>query len=188
MAVFTYFIFLKPRPASLTDSNKSSYDSTYVYSLPYEKGRSFTVTQGYQGKMSHQNLNALDFSLYSGTKVCAARGGIAIEVVENNTQHCLSMDCAKLGNRIIIRHEDNTIAEYWHLEYMGALVEVNDTVKQDQHIGYSGNTGYSTGPHLHFSVSKPNSWGVPSTIKTKFKTTAQEPEYLVEHRSYFKNY
>ena len=46
---------------------------------------------------------------------------------------------------------------YAHLKFKGSLVEVGDRVKANQVIGLSGNTGYSTEPHLHFALLKLNS-------------------------------
>lgn len=54
------------------------------------------------------------------------------------------------GNLIIIKHEDNMSTHYGHLsEYK---VKVGDKVKKGDIIGEVGNTGFSTGPHLHFEL------------------------------------
>jgi len=55
-------------------------------------------------------------------------------------------------NWVMIRHTDGTIGRYIHLTQNGALVELGDTILQGQKIGLSGNSGPSTGPHLHFDV------------------------------------
>jgi len=55
-------------------------------------------------------------------------------------------------NWVMIRHADDTIARYIHLTTGGALVDVDDVVRQGQAIGLSGNSGASLGPHLHFDV------------------------------------
>jgi murein DD-endopeptidase MepM/ murein hydrolase activator NlpD len=53
---------------------------------------------------------------------------------------------------VIIKHADGTFADYHHLKSGSALVKLGDQVKVGQPIGLSGNTGYSTKPHLHFAV------------------------------------
>lgn len=57
------------------------------------------------------------------------------------------------GNNIRIHHADGSTTYYLHLSRID--VRVGDTVAQHQGIGLSGNTGHSTGPHLHFSVANP---------------------------------
>jgi murein DD-endopeptidase MepM/ murein hydrolase activator NlpD len=54
-------------------------------------------------------------------------------------------------NRIV--HEDESVGVYGHLANKGALVKVGERVKEGQVIGLSGNSGASTGPHLHFHVA-----------------------------------
>ena len=56
------------------------------------------------------------------------------------------------ANYVKIRHDDGTIGNYVHLQHDGVLVEVGDKVRTGDVIGMSGNTGFTTGPHLHFEV------------------------------------
>jgi murein DD-endopeptidase MepM/ murein hydrolase activator NlpD len=56
------------------------------------------------------------------------------------------------SNYVSIAHADGTIGEYHHLLFDGVLVEIGDRVAVGQPIALSGNTGYSTFPHLHFGV------------------------------------
>jgi len=51
-----------------------------------------------------------------------------------------------------IVHADESVGVYGHLAHNGALAKVGDTVEEGQHIGFSGNSGASSGPHLHFHV------------------------------------
>ena len=57
---------------------KLTEDTSYVYSLPYGKGASHLLIQGYFSSFSHKNRVALDFKMKSGTEVYAARGGVVI--------------------------------------------------------------------------------------------------------------
>jgi murein DD-endopeptidase MepM/ murein hydrolase activator NlpD len=65
------------------------------------------------------------------------------------------LDLEKYGGRanyVRILHADGTMGLYAHLEEGGVLVQVGQHVRAGQEIGLSGNTGFTTGPHLHFAV------------------------------------
>jgi len=133
---------------------KIKEDTSYVYALPYEKNTSHLVVQGYFSHYSHKNRVAVDIAMPKGTKVCAARDGVVVTVIENYTKGGMSKKNLPYANRIIVQHADGTRAGYWHLEHNGALVNVGDTVKRGQVIGLSGRTGYTAMYHLHFFVWK----------------------------------
>lgn len=144
-------------------------DTSYIYSLPYEKGKAYRIVQGYFGPFSHKERAALDFKMKRGTKICAARNGVVVRVKEDGDRGGWNRKYRPYGNNIVIEHEDGSRAGYWHLQYNGALVNVGDTVQQGQVIGLSGKTGYAAMPHLHFLVwrNKNNQW---QQIATRFKT------------------
>lgn len=167
---------------------QEDYDKDYIYYLPFEKGKTQRIYQGYNGKFSHQNTNALDFDLKIGDKIFAAREGIVVDVVKNNTKSCPDISCAKFNNKIIIMHRDGTFADYAHLKYNGSEVNIGDEIEKGQLIGYSGNTGFSNGPHLHFSVFINRINGDRTYLKTKFRTSVSEATLLEENKSYPKNY
>lgn len=129
------------------------------YRLPYANGLAFAVTQAYGGKLtSHdneQNRYAVDFSMPEGTPVVAARAGVVADVTLDHRHHGLERSYLRLANQVTIVHDDGTIAEYAHLAPGTPVVARGQRVAQGALIGYSGNTGYSSAPHLHFSVSKP---------------------------------
>lgn len=152
------------------DVNQTAYDKNYIYSLPFDTGKTYQLYQGYNGNISHQNEKALDFSLQIGDKIFAAREGIVIDVVENNSANCAKIECAKFNNKILIMHADGTFAEYLHLKKEGAEVNLGDSVTKGQFIGFSGNTGWSTGPHLHFAVFLNRMDGKRLYLPTLFKT------------------
>lgn len=169
------------------DSNlKAPLD--YTYSLPFEKGNSFAIYQGYNGSFSHQNENSLDFSMPVGTGIVAARDGIVVRVVENNNQSCEEKSCAAYNNYILLYHNDGTFSEYIHLKQNGVLVQEGDVVKENDLIAYSGNTGWSNGPHLHF-MAFIQRLEKPETLKTKFKINdGKESIFLKEKVAYTRNY
>ena len=127
-------------------------DNSFIYSLPFAKGSKFLLIQAYNSKMSHNNELSLDFKMKRGSKVCAARNGVVTAIKKDSDVGGLKDEYLSQGNHIIIKHNDGSTAMYWHLQKEGVLVIEGDTVKQGQHIGYSGNTGYTAFPHLHFQV------------------------------------
>lgn len=146
-------------------------DTSYVYALPFEKGKSYCLIQGYFSRLSHKERAALDFKMKRGTKVCAAREGIVVRVKENGDRGGLSKKYRPYGNNIVIEHKDGTRAGYWHLKYNGALVNVGDTIKQGEVIGLSGKTGYAALPHLHFLVWRFDDKGQWQQVPTRFQTS-----------------
>lgn len=141
-------------------------DATYIYALPFQKGTKVYLVQAYDSKFSHRGENALDFKIKEGTLVCAAREGKIIAARSDSEKGGLKPENLSDGNYISIQHIDGSVAHYWHLKQDGVLVAVGDTVTIGQPIGYSGNTGYSAFPHLHFEVVQ-NGSQLPTRFKTK---------------------
>ena len=173
------------------DITLKNYDTQYVYDLPFGKGKAFWIHQGYNGTFSHQNENSLDFIMPEGTEVLAAREGMVIDIVQNNDKSCPTRSCAPFGNYVSILHHDGTIAQYYHLEQNGVQVKLGDSIKKGQFIAYSGNTGWSSGPHLHFNVYISSATADKNriTVKTLFKTGhGDKVQYLEEGKSYARGY
>lgn len=82
----------------------------------------------------------VDFAAYLGTSIYASKSG----VVTTAESHYI------WGNYVVINHGDGTSTLYAHMDY--DAVNVGDYVAQGQTIGYVGSTGWSTGPHLHFTI------------------------------------
>ena len=152
------------------DYRKLPYDTNFVYALPFAPGRAYRVDQAYGGTFSHRGEAALDFSMPEGTPVYAARGGTVVQLTDTNDQHCAERRCAQFNNAIEVLHSDGTYADYTHLQKDGAAVVLGQRVEQGQLIGYSGWTGYSSGPHLHFGVYR-QGWAkreyLPVTLQTQ---------------------
>ena len=145
-------------------------DTSYVYGLPYEEGKTFRVIQGYFSGFTHKERAALDFNMKRGSKITAAREGVVTRVKEDGTRGGLKSKYRSHGNNIIIQHPDGSRAGYWHLQHNGALVNVGDHVQKGQVIGLSGKTGYAMVPHLHFLVwtNKNGQW---QQVATRFQTS-----------------
>jgi murein DD-endopeptidase MepM/ murein hydrolase activator NlpD len=145
-------------------------DTSYVYALPYEKGKKFRVLQGYFSRFTHKERAALDFKMKRGTKILAARDGIVSRVKEDGVLGGMNRKYRPHGNNIIIQHTDGSRAGYWHLQYNSAFVTVGDTVKKGQEIALSGKTGYTMIPHLHFLVWR-SAGGQWQQVPTRFQTS-----------------
>lgn len=145
-------------------------DTSFVYTLPFEKSKKHLLVQGYFSRFSHKERAALDFKMKRGTAVCAAREGIVVRVKEDGDKGGWNKKYRPYGNVIVVQHADGSRAGYWHLQYNGALVNTGDTVKQGQVIGLSGKTGYTLFPHLHFIAWRfnNNQW---QQVATRFKTS-----------------
>ncbi len=89
--------------------------------------------------------NGVDFAASIGTPVKAASVGIVTNVINTN----IAQKCG-YGKWVVIKHSNGLSTLYAHLSL--PTVSVGSTVMTGQIIGYSGNTGFSTGPHLHFGV------------------------------------
>lgn len=172
--LFVLLVFFFSATAQLTDKEiydlkggKVKPDNSPVYVLPFAKGSKFLLIQAYNSKMSHKNEISLDFKMKKGSKICAARAGVITAVKEDSDVGGLKDEYLSQGNHIIIKHDDGGEAMYWHLKKDGVLVNVGDTVKQGQHIGYSGNTGYSAFPHLHFQVYDATDKNIATRFQTK---------------------
>ncbi len=151
-------------------NGKNKADSSYVYTLPFEHRKKVFLIQGYESMFSHKGERALDFKVKKGTKICAARGGVVTAVREDSDVGGLKPENLSDGNYIFIRHDDGTVANYWHLQKDGVLVAEGDTVVTGQVIGLSGNTGYSAFPHLHFEVQGYDASGRYTQLATRFYT------------------
>jgi murein DD-endopeptidase MepM/ murein hydrolase activator NlpD len=153
------------------------------YLLPYRSGTTLKVTQGYNGPYSHKGVHALDFELIESTAICAARDGIVIKTKEDSKKGGPDKKYVADCNYITVYHFDGTLAEYVHLKHNGSIVSVGDTVHAGQVIGYGGNTGWSTSPHLHFCVKQPTRMGYQS-IPVKFVSAKSRRIALQQNRSY----
>ena len=122
------------------------------YPLPW-RGGPFRMTQGPGGRYSHtgpKGRYAVDIAMPVGTPIVAARGGVVIRT--ENSQSGRGTNPA--GNFVRIMHDDGTMGVYLHLKQGSVQVREGQRVRAGDLLAKSGNTGNSTGPHLHFVVQK----------------------------------
>ncbi len=169
--------------SSSGDYRRRTYDTAFVYELPFQGNEARLVMQGYGGTFSHQNIEALDFDLPEGTPIYAARAGRVVETIASNKVSCPDPVCSKFSNLVRILHDDGTLAEYVHLQKDGVVVKSGEIVNVGDLLGYSGNTGYSSAPHLHFAVYQQR-FADREFLPTLFRTTAEKPMLLVQGKRY----
>jgi len=154
----------------------------YTYSLPYAPGTTRKITQGYDGKFSHQGSNkyAIDWQMPEGTPVYAARGGLVVKVKDDSDRGGASMKYDPFNNYVLIRHADGTLGHYCHLQKDGVIVHAGQIVKTGELIAHSGSTGFSSGPHLHFSVFMTRNGRDRESIPVRFRVTEHGVATLVQ--------
>jgi len=140
------------------DINASTNPGT-AYRLPYPDGQGYRVLQAPGGPISthtdRRSANAIDFDLPEGTPVVAARDGVVVEVVTGHTFGRLDPALKGMDNHVTLAHADGSLSEYVHLRSGPYVVYEGQRMAAGTLLGYSGNTGYSSAPHLHFAVVKP---------------------------------
>ncbi|MEO8110032.1 MAG: M23 family metallopeptidase [Ginsengibacter sp.] len=174
--------------STLGDVTQTNYDTSFIYDLPFQKGKTYKIGQGYNGTFSHQNENALDFNLPEGSEIVAARDGMVVQIVQNNTESCPREECKKYNNQIFIMHSDGTFGCYAHIRYNGSICKLGDNIKKGDVIAYSGNVGWSSGPHLHFAcfLGGFEKW---QSLETKFRIDkGDRVEILKEGNQYSRDY
>src|SRR5690606_8804086 len=124
----------------------------YRYPLPWAGGP-FRLTQGANGKYSHftpKGRYAVDIAMPEGTPIVAARGGMVVRVENDQSGRGDNPS----GNFVRILHDDGTMGVYLHLMKGSVAVREGQRIDAGSRIARSGNTGNSTGPHLHFVVQR----------------------------------
>lgn len=129
------------------------HDDSWHYRMPFGGDSERPLGQGVGGRYSHNGPGrySFDFSMPWGTPVLAARSGKVIAVRDGSISSGAMRRFYDKANAVEVLHADGTIATYAHLR-RGAIVEEGQWVSTGEPVGLSGDTGFSTGPHLHFMV------------------------------------
>ena len=138
----------------------------YRYPLPW-RGGPFRISQGANGQYSHygpKNRYAMDIAMPEGTPIIAARAGVVVKVENSQTGRGSNPS----GNFVRVLHSDGTMGVYLHLKKGSVSVREGQRVEVGSALALSGNTGNSSGPHLHFVVQRNTGMGLVS-IPYQFK-------------------
>jgi len=143
------------------------------YRLPYAVATQHLVSQAHPEQITHldpASRYAIDFEMPVGTGVHAARAGTVMDVAADYYRaEPDTVDPEAPANIIRIVHDDGTMALYGHLQLHSIRVQLGQRVARGQLIADSGNTGFSTGPHLHFAVQR-NDRGRIVSVPVQFAT------------------
>jgi murein DD-endopeptidase MepM/ murein hydrolase activator NlpD len=102
----------------------------------------------------HQTTFAYDFDHAMGDPVTAARAGRVTFTANDFPDDGNAANAG--GNSVWILHSDGTVAAYFHLNQGSVMVAVNQNIVAGEMLGLAGNSGASSGPHLHFQVFETN--------------------------------
>ena len=143
------------------DRPKTAYpQQAYRYAFPW-RGGPFRLTQGPKGSFSHTDAKsryAMDIAMPEGTPIITARSGVVVKT--ENEQIGRGSDAS--GNFVRVKHDDGTEGVYLHLKQGSVGVRAGQRVAVGSPLGLSGNTGNSSGPHLHFVVQRATEAGLVS--------------------------
>ncbi|MCB1962447.1 MAG: M23 family metallopeptidase [Rhodocyclaceae bacterium] len=141
------------------------------YRVPFAAGQRFRVTQAPGGRLTTHVTpdarEAIDIVMPVGTPVLAARDGWVVDNVRYFGDGGPSRDLLMRANYVRVYHDDGTWAVYAHLDSFSSAIAPGKRVRAGDELGKSGNSGYSSGPHLHFVVQK-NGGTRPLSLPIRF--------------------
>lgn len=135
----------------------SSIADNYQYHAPFASPKGHTISQAFNGKFSHTNdynKYAVDIAMDVGTDLTAVRAGTVVWVKDDYHMSGSTNYFLDKANGIKVLHDDGTFSLYAHILMDTAIVKEGDKVALGDKLARSGSSGYSTGPHLHFSIIK----------------------------------
>jgi murein DD-endopeptidase MepM/ murein hydrolase activator NlpD len=128
------------------------------YRLPFALSSTVPVSQAFPDVITHGDPGsqyAIDFVMPVGTHVFAAREGVVIEVASDFFEHGTNLQAdGPRANVVRVLHDDGTMSLYGHLNWNSIRVVPGQHVVRGEYLADSGNTGFTTGPHLHFVVQR----------------------------------
>jgi murein DD-endopeptidase MepM/ murein hydrolase activator NlpD len=139
------------KKAAAAAVKKAAAKKAVGWSQPVAK-YTLSATFGRAGNMWSHAHSGQDFAVPIGTKVVAAHGGTVVKAGPNG-----GGDGPAYGNAVVIKHANGKYSQYAHLSRID--VHIGQTVKTGQKIALSGNTGNSSGPHVHFEIRTTPNYG-----------------------------
>ncbi len=131
--------------AYMKEAKKSFHDSTIITLLDDDSSWCFPVNQRIVSKFGYRGDNHFHKGLDIHLKV-----GQSVKALFKGKVRYAQFNKGGYGNLVIIRHNNGTETYYAHLSKLN--VSPNDIVNAGDIIGLGGNTGSSSGPHLHFEL------------------------------------
>jgi murein DD-endopeptidase MepM/ murein hydrolase activator NlpD len=131
--------------------------------VPFACGRVYPVSQGHDtGSHLQNDTYAWDFRMPVGTPVVSAQEGVVRMARGDSNQGACDPKMAQYANYVVVSHQGGIETQYLH--FSTVVVKPGERVRKGQLLGYSGNTGWSCGPHLHFKVARSvgSGWNNPS--------------------------
>lgn len=136
----------------------AQHDTNVAYRLPYADGSRYLISQAPGGPITTHthpdSQHAVDFTMPEGTLILAARDGVVVRVVSGYTKGGPDPSLLGKSNEVTVLHKDGTMAVYAHLGPGRQLVSRGQVVQTGSPLGFSGSTGFSSGAHLHFAVTR----------------------------------
>jgi murein DD-endopeptidase MepM/ murein hydrolase activator NlpD len=175
--------------------NGTVHDDSARYELPFRSDAPRKLSQGVGGDITASGWSAgtfshkgrhkysFDFAMPIGISVVAAREGNVVLVVDGYTKGGAQRGLAGRANTVTVQHADGTFAVYAHLS-QGILVAKGDRVEAGAPLGLSGNTGFTTAPHLHFGVRTADEDGTIRSVLIHFDDGSPEGFVPVEGAYY----
>ncbi|MEI7030493.1 M23 family metallopeptidase [Streptomyces pratensis] len=132
-------------------AKKAAKKKAASWTAPVEK-YTLSASYGTGGARWAAKHSGQDFAVPVGTKVEAAHAGTVVKAGPNGAG-----DGPAYGNAVVIKHANGKYSQYAHLSKIN--VKAGQSVKTGQKIALSGNTGNSSGPHLHFEIRTTPNYG-----------------------------
>ncbi|WP_393079890.1 M23 family metallopeptidase [Streptomyces sp. LN704] len=135
-------------------ASKAQHDTAKKAASWIDPVKKYTLSATFNqagGMWAHKH-SGQDFAVPLGTDVSAAHGGTVVKAGGNGAG-----DGPAYGNAIVIKHANGLYSQYAHLSRID--VRIGQVVATGQHIALSGNTGNSSGPHLHFEIRTTPNYG-----------------------------
>jgi murein DD-endopeptidase MepM/ murein hydrolase activator NlpD len=176
----TEFQFLPGEPGA-------EHRPTQPYRFPFALSTSAWVSQAFPDTITHgdpASQYAIDFVMPVGTHVFAARDGVVIEVASDFFENGTDLKAnGPRANIVRVLHDDGTMSLYGHLSWNSIRVVPGQHVARGEYLADSGNTGFSTGPHLHFVVQR-NRGGAIVSLPVEFASRGGVAVTVRSHDSY----
>lgn len=142
-------------------NNRLKADTGYVYLFPIPEGK--VVRANYMvsldkvlGKEDQKRITGIGFLTTAGDTICASRGGLVTEVVDNSASTSENTTFQATENYVEVFHKDGTFLRYKLFQNNGIFVSPGDKVIPGQPLGIIGGENYKQGSHLRFIISCPD--------------------------------